>query len=575
MTFSRPNTVDRAAPPGRRRRLRTSITIGAVAGLCAAAVVTATPASAFVPQGASSQVGSGNSFSPQVVHTAQGPTGYAVTFRFKDPTATRVQIKGEWYFSDPAQTTTTSSQGLLPQQWVPGVVPMAYPQSTGANWPVQNLTQDGRTGIWSITVPLPSGMFTYGFFVNCASATGAGCQEISDPSNPPWNSINGVSSGSTEPDSEVYVPSDPAFGTTNYSWQSPSTTHGNLVAVSYPSPQSITPAGTHPLAVYTPPNYDPFRSTPYPTLYLSHGGGGQEIDWSTQGAAGNILDNLITSKQIQPMVVVMTNFNGLPRGAEPYAQDLISNVIPYVQKFYNVSTSAADRAFAGLSVGGAYANNLLYNHTAEFGYYSVMSNAGGNPATVTPEQATALKAVTAIQIGGGIQDPLRPQTTAALAALTGAGVPFTDDSINGGHEWYVWRILLHDFLVQQAFKGTSTTLTTTTDGKGVTTAATATVTKVGTTGAAPTGTVQFRLDGALLRAPVKLRSGTASITLPRSITAGRHTLTATYSGDSQHAPSSATTVISGKKATSKVATPTPAPATRVPSTTKALVAHTS
>ena len=45
---------------------------------------------------------------------------------------------------------------------------------------------------------------------------------------------------------------------------------------------------------------------PYPTLYLSHGGGGNEVDWTTQGVANRIIDNLIAGRMVQPMVIVMT-----------------------------------------------------------------------------------------------------------------------------------------------------------------------------------------------------------------------------------------------------------------------------
>jgi hypothetical protein len=154
--------------------------------------------------------------SPQVVHTGMAPTGYEVTFRYYDPTATTVQIRGEWFFSSPADTTTTSSQGVLPAQWQPGDFPIAYPnQGPAPNWPVTQMTLDKATGVWSYTTPLPSGTFTYGFYVNCTSPPPglAGCTELSDPSNPPWNK-----SGSAEPDSQVYVPSDPRFGTLNLSW---------------------------------------------------------------------------------------------------------------------------------------------------------------------------------------------------------------------------------------------------------------------------------------------------------------------------------------------------------------------
>lgn len=32
-----------------------------------------------------------------------------------------------------------------------------------------------------------------------------------------------------------------------------------------------------------------------------------------------------------------------------------------------------------------------------------------------------------------------------------AGIPVATDFVNGGHEWYVWRILLRDFLTRVAF----------------------------------------------------------------------------------------------------------------------------
>jgi enterochelin esterase-like enzyme len=525
-------TPSRSASARNRRTAAALLAATALLGTATALAVAPAEASPVAPVTAKAKP-----LAPQVKHTGIKPTGYTVTFRYDDPSATRVQIKGEWSFSDAAHTTTASSQGLLPEQWIKGDFPIGWPNSTAANWPVLDLKKN-KAGIWSLTVPLPSGTFTYGFFVNCASSSGAGCTETADPANPPWNNAGGVSTGSVEPDSEVYVPSDPKFGTTDFSWQAPvpAKQQGKLVDVSYPSPQSTAPVGTHPLTVYTPPGYDPARAQPYPTLYLSHGAGGQEVDWSTQGAAGSILDNLIASGQAQPMVVVMTDFNGLPNGVTGYADDVIQNVIPYVQSHYNVSAQAADRAFAGLSAGGQRANTLLFNDTATFGYYSVMSNAGGFPATLTADQTAALHSLSGIQIGGGLQDPLRTQTTTEESLLTAAGVPFADDSINGGHEWYVWRILLHDFVSQQAFKTTTTTVSvaTTKNAQTVTT-------RVGaaSTGPAVTGSVQYTVDGVRHGKAVKLTDGAATLKL-KDLQGGSHTVTATYSGDALHSGSQAT-----------------------------------
>src|SRR4051812_32068334 len=77
--------------------------------------------------------------SPEVVHTGTGPTGYTVTFRYYDgnPATTNVKIRGEWYLSDVAHTSTTTSAGRLPSQYLPGDFPIANPNNgAAANWPV-------------------------------------------------------------------------------------------------------------------------------------------------------------------------------------------------------------------------------------------------------------------------------------------------------------------------------------------------------------------------------------------------------------------------------------------------------
>jgi enterochelin esterase-like enzyme len=190
-------------------------------------------------------------------------------------------------------------------------------------------------------------------------------------------------------------------------------------------------------------------------LYLSHGGPGNEVDWTTRGDAANILDNLIGTAQVEPMLVVMTNFNGSAYGCgEPawaldYDQDLIGNVVPYVQAHYHVSREASQRAFAGLSCGGYLANSLLLGRPAEFGYYGVMSPLAFS-ATLSPPQVVALRRA-GVLVGGGRQDPIFPYVTSELADLQNSGARPVSDFINGGHEWYVWRILLRDFLTRVAF----------------------------------------------------------------------------------------------------------------------------
>ena len=155
----------------------------------------------FVPSPSSAFADTPQVVSPEVVHTGTGPTGYDVTFRFYDgnPLTKNVKIRGEWYLSDVAHTTTTTSAGRLPNQYQPGDFPIASPnRGAAANWPVTPMIQDPGTLVWSYTTPLPPGTWTYGFLLNCSDDTTnstVGCPtstELADPGNPPWNTSGSV-----------------------------------------------------------------------------------------------------------------------------------------------------------------------------------------------------------------------------------------------------------------------------------------------------------------------------------------------------------------------------------------------
>lgn len=404
-----------------------------------------------------------NGMGPEVSHTRQGPTGYAVTFRYRNDSASHVSIKGEWSFARPSAMSqlvgtpehpAIESQGITSAQWQPGDIPMAHPNGTGPDWPVIPMTRDAD-GVWIYTTPLPSGVFSYGFLVDAAAAP------ISDPDNPPWNESGGRVQGSTAPNSQVFVPSDRQFRTIDYAWQGPAPEQGTLTHHTYASPGHVLPAEENYAVVYVPYGYDPSRPRPYPTLYLSHGGGENEMGWTTQGAAQHIVDNLVAFGEIEPLVIVMANAMGRPDApfGESYDRDVIDNLIPFIESRYNVAKSAGRRAFAGLSMGGMLTNSFLIKYPEVFDYYGVMS--AGLPAaheTLTEEQIAALRGKS-IFVGSGWQDvghavgyrDISTGTAREVTTLLKAGLPITLGFIHGGHDWHVWRILLRDFLTRVAF----------------------------------------------------------------------------------------------------------------------------
>ena len=84
--------------------------------------------------------------------------------------------------------------------------------------------------------------------------------------------------------------------------------HGEVNTISYPSK---TVGSTRNALVYTPPGY--LESNKYPVLYLLHGIGGDEHEWSDHGQPQVILDNLYSEGKLQPMLVVMPNGRGHER----------------------------------------------------------------------------------------------------------------------------------------------------------------------------------------------------------------------------------------------------------------------
>ncbi|MBD8608757.1 Ig-like domain repeat protein [Aeromicrobium sp. CFBP 8757] len=465
-----------------RRRRATGVTFAAavsvVVGLLGAA-----PASAVEAVG------------PTVTYTGDGPTGYSATFRYDAPDdVTSVQVYGEWLFSKPSSIVSQTTADLRTgKDWQPGDVLAGYSNA----WRTIEMTKD-TDGIWTYTTPLPSGTFSYSFTHGCTTPNASGCTKYPDPENLP---LSADLPGATQQTlSQVYVPQSSKFPTYDNDYQAPTSPArtGMLVNSSYASPLPTDAAATRRVTVYLPAGYDKNRAAAYPTLYLSHGGGGNETDWATQGVAQYILENAVKDGEAQPAVLVMTNFNGLS-GNQAYANDLRNNVIPFVEAGYNVSKKSDDRAFAGLSAGGARGLTLLYDNTDLFGYYGLWSSAAAYTAP-TAEQLQRMKSVKgSIHSGAGKQDFLIDINASSIARANGLralGVDVTSFDVDGIHSWDVWRQLLDNFVRTSAFKTTDTSIVPAAVATpGRLTSLVASVSAVTTTGATPTGRVAFYAGG--------------------------------------------------------------------------------
>ena len=216
-------------------------------------------------------------------------------------------------------------------------------------------------GVWSATTDvLKPDIYSYSFSVDGATFT--------DPGNPQVKTAYGSAGQSI-----VHVPGavswEPAAGVVR----------GAVTRHFY---HSTVVGDDRDFWVYTPANYDPKRNPAYPVLYLLHGLGDESSSWLGVGAANTILDNLIAQGKAKPMIMVTPlgygtagGGRGAPDMLEFFAKALLEEVMPQVEKVYNVSKDRNQRAIAGLSMGGAEATYTGLNHLDRFAWIGSFSGA--------------------------------------------------------------------------------------------------------------------------------------------------------------------------------------------------------
>ena len=166
--------------------------------------------------------------------------------------------------------------------------------------------------------------------------------------------------------------------------------------------------------VYTPAGYDARRAQAYPVLYLLHGLGDDAERWLTGGGgAANILDNLIAQNKAVPMIVVSPLGYGTSQGPAGgrgpenligYAKILLEEVMPMVDKAYNVSKNREQHAIAGLSMGGAETLYVGLNHLDKFAWIGAFSSA----PMLFPAAASAPPPAAPTGGGRGAPQPMDP-----------------------------------------------------------------------------------------------------------------------------------------------------------------------
>jgi enterochelin esterase-like enzyme len=217
--------------------------------------------------------------------------------------------------------------------------------------------------------------------------------------------------------------------------------HGTLTTVEYPS---ATVGGKRPMTVYTPPGYS--NGAKYPVFYLLHGATDDHNTWMKKGSAAAILDNMYADKKIAPMIVVMPNSyteekkEGAKTGTtKRFEDELIKDVIPYVDSHYPVLADREHRAIVGWSMGGGQALRIGLKHLDKFAWIGGLSSAlmGGAPTITSADELNSK--VRMLWVSCGDKDTLLKGNTAFHNTLTEKNVNHIWHVDSGPHEWAVPR----------------------------------------------------------------------------------------------------------------------------------------
>ena len=303
------------------------------------------------------------------------------------------------------------------------------------------MTRDAE-GVWEATIgPVAPGVYEYKFEID-----GIKVLDLVNPSVKAGTEIycNTVEVRGSEPRFDERV-----------------LTGSEIDVISYRS--SVT--GTYRrVCVYVPACYYERGCRKLPVLYLRHGGGDNELSWWQSAQADAIMDNLIASGEAVPMLVVMTD--GLPEdgtwagGSSPegiarFERELVDDVIPLVESRYNVSRKRADRAIAGLSMGGGQAFMIGLRRTDLFSAVGEFSSGLlSDPAldfasySVDLDAARINGALDLLWIACGTLDTRWEGHQAFSGMLTEKGIKHAFKSSDYGHQWQFWREQLRDFSSQ-------------------------------------------------------------------------------------------------------------------------------
>ncbi|NPV02829.1 MAG: hypothetical protein HPY53_15765 [Brevinematales bacterium] len=294
------------------------------------------------------------------------------------------------------------------------------------NWNPKSIPMKaGDAGVWTVTLFIDEGVCQYKFVVDGVWK--------SDPANPDrmddgFGGFNSVLVLGTNDAGFIYRPGVPHGLLTNIGFQSK--TFGKKVTFN----------------LYLPAGYN--NDAKYPVLFLLHGLGQNEHQWTKQGNIQNYMDNFLAKGAIKPFIIVMPSA-GKSFYTNQHEKFIVTELYDFVSANYGVKPGKENTAVMGMSMGGFGAFYLAQRNPARFGYCISLSGYFDQKYYLDDYRDKPLKADFMLDIFCGSEDTLCYPTVQALKkVLDRDGNVYGYTISPGAHTWNYWRGLMPDALAK-------------------------------------------------------------------------------------------------------------------------------
>ena len=204
--------------------------------------------------------------------------------------------------------------------------------------------------------------------------------------------------------------------------------------------------------IYLPPSYNYIPECRYSTIYLLPGLMDYERTWCDRGRVHDHMDNLIYSRKIHEMIIVMPDKDQAalePQMTEAFEGYLMKDVLNHVDREFRTIAHRNHRGVEGLSLGASWTLRLAIGHPELYSSIGCLSGGYGEETyrTILTKKDYLHSLGMRFRIGVGTAEPEFIEDSRKFAEfLKGLGFYCEFALDDGPHDWPLWTYQISNSL---------------------------------------------------------------------------------------------------------------------------------